>query len=114
MARSSEVLADVPEELDGRGWCPFNTLTSAVGTQHPPQIDALALQLDAAGLHGGVWVALEDMDMDNGPLVYYPGSHKLPSPTGRDRAPPGRRRERTGERMRSGARHEQYGAYCRR
>ena len=21
----------------------------------------------------GVWVALEDMDMDNGPLVYYPG-----------------------------------------
>jgi ectoine hydroxylase-related dioxygenase (phytanoyl-CoA dioxygenase family) len=26
----------------------------------------------------GVWVALEDMDDDNGPLVYYPGSHKLP------------------------------------
>ena len=29
----------------------------------------------------GVWIALEDMDMDNGPLVYYPGSHKLPIPT---------------------------------
>ena len=26
----------------------------------------------------GVWVALEDMDMDNGPLVYYPGSNQLP------------------------------------
>ena len=26
----------------------------------------------------GVWVALEDIDMDNGPLIYYPGSHKLP------------------------------------
>jgi hypothetical protein len=26
----------------------------------------------------GVWVALEDIDSDNGPLVYYPGSHKLP------------------------------------
>src|SRR5437762_950426 len=25
----------------------------------------------------GVWVALEDMDMDNGPLVYYPGSQSL-------------------------------------
>jgi hypothetical protein len=25
----------------------------------------------------GVWVALEDIDMDNGPLVYYPGSHRL-------------------------------------
>ena len=25
----------------------------------------------------GVWVALEDIDEDNGPLMYYPGSHKL-------------------------------------
>ena len=25
----------------------------------------------------GVWVALEDIDEDNGPLVYYPGRHKL-------------------------------------
>ncbi len=29
----------------------------------------------------GVWVALEDIDMDCGPLVYYPGSHKLPEVT---------------------------------
>ena len=26
----------------------------------------------------GVWVALEDIDSDNGPLIYYPGSHSLP------------------------------------
>lgn len=26
----------------------------------------------------GVWVALEDIDSNNGPLVYYPGSHALP------------------------------------
>jgi hypothetical protein len=26
----------------------------------------------------GVWVALEDIDANNGPLHYYPGSHKLP------------------------------------
>jgi ectoine hydroxylase-related dioxygenase (phytanoyl-CoA dioxygenase family) len=25
-----------------------------------------------------VWIAFEDMDPGNGPLVYYPGSHKLP------------------------------------
>ena len=35
----------------------------------------------------GVWVALEDMDMDNGPLVYYPGSHKLPEITLEDVGP---------------------------
>jgi hypothetical protein len=26
----------------------------------------------------GVWVALEDMDANNGPLIYYPGSHLWP------------------------------------
>ncbi len=32
----------------------------------------------------GIWVALEDIDRDNGPLVYYPGSHKLPFYTMQD------------------------------
>jgi ectoine hydroxylase-related dioxygenase (phytanoyl-CoA dioxygenase family) len=27
----------------------------------------------------GVWVALEDVHFDTGPLHYYPGSHKLPT-----------------------------------
>ena len=27
----------------------------------------------------GVWVALEDIHEDAGPLIYYPGSHRLPS-----------------------------------
>jgi len=26
----------------------------------------------------GAWISLEDMTDDNGPLHYYPGSHKLP------------------------------------
>lgn len=26
----------------------------------------------------GCWIALEDVDDDNGPLFYYPGSHRLP------------------------------------
>src|SRR5205807_2098031 len=29
----------------------------------------------------GVWIALEDVDMDNGPLIYFPGSQDLPLPT---------------------------------
>ncbi len=32
----------------------------------------------------GVWVAFEDTDEDNGPLFYYPGSHKLPELSGYD------------------------------
>ena len=41
----------------------------------------MAFQSDPPGFMCGVWVALEDMDLDNGTLVYYPGSHKLPVPT---------------------------------
>ena len=43
-----------------------------------PHSDAIHFNSDPPGFMCGVWVALEDIDMDNGPLVYYPGSHKLP------------------------------------
>jgi len=29
-------------------------------------------------MYFGTWLALEDVDSENGPLVVYPGSHKLP------------------------------------
>ena len=32
----------------------------------------------------GIWVALEDIEADAGPLVYYPGSHRLPYLAARD------------------------------
>ena len=32
----------------------------------------------------GVWVALEDVKVDSGPLFYYPKSHKLPYINSRD------------------------------
>lgn len=32
---------------------------------------------DVPGLVG-VWVAAENVEADNGPLLYYPGSHKMP------------------------------------
>jgi len=32
----------------------------------------------------GVWIALEDIDIDNGALHYYPGSHRLPYYMNRD------------------------------
>jgi hypothetical protein len=60
---------------------PFQTLNFPVGTEQDPHSDAMHFYSDPSGFMCGVWVALEDMDMDNGPLVYYPGSHKLPTPT---------------------------------
>jgi ectoine hydroxylase-related dioxygenase (phytanoyl-CoA dioxygenase family) len=77
VARAPKVL-QILEEFYGRKPLPFQTLNFPVGTQQRVHSDAVHFHSKPAGFMCGVWLALEDMDMDNGPLVYYPGSHKLP------------------------------------
>jgi ectoine hydroxylase-related dioxygenase (phytanoyl-CoA dioxygenase family) len=72
------------EELYGRKPLPFQTLNFRVGTEQPAHSDTIHFNSVPPGFMGGVWVPLEDIDMDNGPLVYYPGSHKLPEVTMQD------------------------------
>lgn len=67
------------EELYAAKPLPYQTLNFPVGTEQAVHFDAMAFESDPPGLMCGVWVALEDMDMDNGPLVYYPGSQRLAS-----------------------------------
>jgi len=57
---------------------PFQTLNFPVGTRQLPHSDTIHFNCKPQGYMVGVWVALEDIDEDNGPLIYYPGSHKLP------------------------------------
>jgi hypothetical protein len=66
------------EALYQRRPLPFQTLNFRVGTQQAAHSDTLHFNSQPAAFMCGVWVALEDIDADNGPLVYYPGSHKLP------------------------------------
>jgi ectoine hydroxylase-related dioxygenase (phytanoyl-CoA dioxygenase family) len=66
------------EGLYGRRPLPFQTLNFLRGTQQAPHSDAIHFSTMPEGFMCGVWVALEDIDMENGPLVYYPGTHKLP------------------------------------
>ena len=68
-------------QLYGRRPLPFQTLNFRTGTQQAPHSDAMHFNSVPPGFMCGVWVALEDIDMENGPLVYYPGSHKLPEVT---------------------------------
>jgi ectoine hydroxylase-related dioxygenase (phytanoyl-CoA dioxygenase family) len=77
----SPIVMTLLEEIYGRKPRPFQTLNFYVGTQQLAHSDALHFNSMPAGFMCGVWVALEDMDMENGPLVYYPGSHKLPELT---------------------------------
>jgi Phytanoyl-CoA dioxygenase (PhyH) len=62
----------------GRQAWPFQSLTFPVGTQQHFHSDAVHFSSIPERFMCGVWVALEDIDLEAGPLVYYPGSHKWP------------------------------------
>ena len=66
------------EVLYGRPPIPMQTLNFGRGTQQRAHSDAVHFSSVPQGFMCGVWIALEDMDLDNGPLEYYPGSHRLP------------------------------------
>ena len=65
------------KELYGRKPQAFQTLNFPVGTEQLVHSDTVHFNSMPSGYMCGVWVALEDIDMENGPLVYYPGSHKF-------------------------------------
>lgn len=69
-------IIDVLEFLYGREVIPFQTLNFSVGSQQRAHSDTLHFSSLPARYMCGVWVALEDIDESNGPLFYYPGSHK--------------------------------------
>jgi len=66
------------QQLYGRKPLPFQTLNFPVGTSQLAHSDTIHFNSMPGGFMAGVWVALEDMDENNGALIYYPGSHKLP------------------------------------
>lgn len=65
------------EVLYQRRPIPFQTLNFPIGTQQRTHSDTIHFHSLPERYMCGVWVALEDIDLYNGPLHYYPGSHKL-------------------------------------
>lgn len=65
-------------ELYTRRPFPFQTLNFPVGTQQATHSDTYFFNSTPERYMCGVWVALEDIDLENGPLHYYRGSHELP------------------------------------
>ena len=57
---------------------PFQTLNFSKGTEQATHSDLIHFNTFPKRYMAGVWFALEDVDADNGPLHYYPGSHTLP------------------------------------
>lgn len=65
-------------KLYGRQAFAFQTLNFEYGSQQAAHSDAVHFHSAPERFMCGVWIALEDVTLDAGPLLYYPGSHKLP------------------------------------
>ena len=63
-------------ELYDKKPLPFQTLNFKKGTEQKAHSDTIHFNTYPPNNMCGVWIALEDIDMINGPLIYYPGSHK--------------------------------------
>jgi ectoine hydroxylase-related dioxygenase (phytanoyl-CoA dioxygenase family) len=64
--------------LYGRRAFPFQTLNFPVGTQQEIHADAAHFSSLPERFMCGVWVAMEDVPAEAGPLFYAPGSHRWP------------------------------------
>ncbi|MDO6433991.1 phytanoyl-CoA dioxygenase family protein [Flavitalea sp. BT771] len=57
---------------------PFQTINFTYGSNQRAHSDSIHMTTYPLGYLIAVWIALEDTHPDNGPLFYYPGSHRLP------------------------------------
>ncbi len=79
--RSLATLPAIHDQLHrayGRRSFAFQTLNFRSGSQQALHSDTVHFNSDPPGFMCGIWIALEDVSDDAGPLVYLPGSHRLP------------------------------------
>lgn len=75
---ANQVLLDLLGKLYGRAAFPFQTLNFPVGTQQEAHTDAVHFSSLPERFMCGVWLAMEDIAPEAGPVFYIPGSHKWP------------------------------------
>lgn len=75
---ANQAVLDLLSKLYGRRAFPFQTLNFPVGTQQDAHSDSVHFSSLPERFMCGVWLAMEDIGPDAGPLFYYPGSHKWP------------------------------------
>jgi hypothetical protein len=75
---ANQAVIDLLSKLYGRRAFPFQTLNFPVGTQQEVHSDSVHFSSLPERFMCGVWLAMEDIGPDSGPLFYYPGSHRWP------------------------------------
>lgn len=62
----------------GKPVIPFHTINFLQGSEQRPHSDSIHMTTQPEGYLIAAWIALEDIGPEQGPLVFYPGSHRLP------------------------------------
>ncbi|WP_235296706.1 phytanoyl-CoA dioxygenase family protein [Portibacter marinus] len=75
--RNRELL-ELLEFLLGRPVIPFHTINFLEGSEQRAHSDSIHMATAPEGFMIAAWVALENTDAGNGPLFFYPGTHRLP------------------------------------
>lgn len=75
---SNAGVIELLSKLYGRQAFPFQTLNFPVGTQQGAHTDIVHFSSMPEKFMCGVWLAMEDISAESGPLFYYPGSHRWP------------------------------------
>lgn len=75
---TNQAMLDLLAKLYGRAAFPFQTLNFPVGTQQEAHSDSVHFSSLPERFMCGVWLAMEDIAADAGPVFYLPGSHRWP------------------------------------
>lgn len=79
-----EQMIDILSFALGKKVVPFQTISFLKGSEQETHSDFIHMTTEPKGYLVAAWIALEDIGPDQGPLHYYPGSHKLPYILGED------------------------------
>ncbi|MBS1583457.1 MAG: phytanoyl-CoA dioxygenase family protein [Bacteroidetes bacterium] len=71
-------ILDVMDFLLGKRMQVFQSINFLTGSEQAAHSDSIHMTTYPLGYMSAAWIALERMTPDNGPLIYHPGSHKLP------------------------------------
>jgi ectoine hydroxylase-related dioxygenase (phytanoyl-CoA dioxygenase family) len=75
---NQKALIDILNFLLGKEVVLFQTINFITGSEQRPHSDSIHMTTYPLGYLIAGWLALEATNNSNGPLIYYPGSHRLP------------------------------------
>jgi hypothetical protein len=77
-------LLDLLNFILGKNVIPFQSINFIAGSEQRAHSDSIHMTTEPKGYLIAAWIALEDIHEGNGPLFFYPGSHRLPYVTTAD------------------------------